>query len=458
MTPIKSNLNKDNCSPISSNCVLWQGPDISCIGLCSGDTVSEVTYKLAVEICAIKEELGLSDLDIKCLVDNCLTCPDPEKTLGVVLQLLINKVCNIQEIVDQFGAGSADEVEVRLAQCFLVDFTDSNGDITNPVPVSSYVQKIAQKICSILTKLDDLDGSIVSLGDDITNLETRVDTLENAGELTIVPTCTGTAVATAIDVAVFNLEQKFCNLQTVTGLPEELILVLDKECKFSTPPGYVASLATPGTSLWNPNDLSSTIADTLNKMWLAICDLRGAVKFIQDSCCQISCDDLIVDFDVKRTVDDQGNLILKLFFFPKTNIPGTWYDCDQTPNAIQPYGFQGTKFTVTDTFGNQFVQYVQLRDQTLQTGVLNDPAYYNDGYIFEISNSALDQSTDFSIDSNVCITDGTNKCVKCLVKNVPYVPVASGCCTITALEDEVTIVYRYCPVQITTTTTTVSIG
>ena len=37
-------LNLDNkpCSPISSNCVVWQGPDIPCIQLCTGDTVSDV--------------------------------------------------------------------------------------------------------------------------------------------------------------------------------------------------------------------------------------------------------------------------------------------------------------------------------------------------------------------------------------------------------------------------------
>ena len=44
-------LNLDNkpCSPISSNCVIWQGPDIPCIKLCTGDTVSDVVAKLATD-------------------------------------------------------------------------------------------------------------------------------------------------------------------------------------------------------------------------------------------------------------------------------------------------------------------------------------------------------------------------------------------------------------------------
>ena len=34
------------CSPLSSNCVVWQGPDIPCIDICNGDTVSDVIANL----------------------------------------------------------------------------------------------------------------------------------------------------------------------------------------------------------------------------------------------------------------------------------------------------------------------------------------------------------------------------------------------------------------------------
>jgi hypothetical protein len=182
MIPINSNLNKDNCVPVSSNCVIWQGPDLSCINLCNGDSVSEVIYKLAVEICAIKDQLNLTDLDLKCLVDACITCPQPEKTLGIVLQLLIDKVCDLQDIIDTLGIGGSTEVEVRLAACFIADFTDSNGDVTNPVPVSVYVQKIAQKICTILSRLDDIDLQITSIDSTLIDIDIRLDALEAAGQ------------------------------------------------------------------------------------------------------------------------------------------------------------------------------------------------------------------------------------------------------------------------------------
>ena len=48
------NLDKSTCNPISSNCVIWGGPDIECINLCKGDTITDVTYKLALELCIFK--------------------------------------------------------------------------------------------------------------------------------------------------------------------------------------------------------------------------------------------------------------------------------------------------------------------------------------------------------------------------------------------------------------------
>ena len=39
------NLDNSPCSPISSNCIVWQGPDIPCIHLCTGDTISDVVNR-----------------------------------------------------------------------------------------------------------------------------------------------------------------------------------------------------------------------------------------------------------------------------------------------------------------------------------------------------------------------------------------------------------------------------
>jgi hypothetical protein len=82
MKAYRSNTEKESCSPVSSNCVIWQGPDLPCINLCKGDSVSDVVYKLAVEICDLKSDIGLTDVDLTCLVQVCQTTPEPAKTLA----------------------------------------------------------------------------------------------------------------------------------------------------------------------------------------------------------------------------------------------------------------------------------------------------------------------------------------------------------------------------------------
>jgi len=437
MIPIKSNLNKDNCSPISSNCVIWQGPDLTCINLCKGDTISEVVYKLAMEICSLKDQLNLSDLDLKCLVDNCLTCPDPEKTLGIVLQLLINKVCDLQEIIDNLGGGSTDEIEVRLASCFISDFTDSNGDVTNPVPVSVYVQKIAQKICGILLRLDGIDAYLAGVDSTLIEIDNRLDILEAAGLPQVTPICSSSPVPKDIDVAFDGLEQAFCSLRSATGLPGDLLDVIDAECQPVPPSNTINSLLDPTVVLWTAGT-SASIADTLTHMWTAICDLRAAVSLIQDTCCAVNCDDLIVDFDVILDYNTQTDEYSLVFYFGnKTDIPLAFYDCNTT---------SGTKFTITDDLGHTNIIYIKIRED-----VLNDTDALTNGYSVLLPGN-INPSSTITIDSNVCITNGELNCVKCVSKTILYTPPVCDYCEITASGD-VTVTYEICPTTTTTSTT-----
>ena len=72
-----------NCLPISSNCTVWEGPNIQCINLCKGDTVTDVVYKLALLICDLKSQLDLTDVDLTCLVQNCQLCNEPDSEIKV---------------------------------------------------------------------------------------------------------------------------------------------------------------------------------------------------------------------------------------------------------------------------------------------------------------------------------------------------------------------------------------
>ena len=84
-------LNLDNkpCSPISSNCVIWQGPDIECINICNGDSVSDVVAALATELCNVLDQINVSSYDLTCLG---FTSACPPKDFEALIQFLINKI------------------------------------------------------------------------------------------------------------------------------------------------------------------------------------------------------------------------------------------------------------------------------------------------------------------------------------------------------------------------------
>jgi len=84
-----TNLEKTACNPVSSTCVIWTGPDIECINLCKGDTVTEVVYKLATELCKVIDTFNVSNYDISCLDLAC-----PPKTFEELIQATITAICN----------------------------------------------------------------------------------------------------------------------------------------------------------------------------------------------------------------------------------------------------------------------------------------------------------------------------------------------------------------------------
>jgi len=78
-------------SPSSS--VVWDGPNIACLKLCKGDTVTDVLYKLAIDHCKVLETLDPSKYDISCFGD--LSCP-PD-TFIKLFQAVIDKICDIEK-------------------------------------------------------------------------------------------------------------------------------------------------------------------------------------------------------------------------------------------------------------------------------------------------------------------------------------------------------------------------
>lgn len=91
---------KDGCIKTSSNCVIWEGPDIPCLKLCNGDNITEVLYKLATKFCDTLVMLDPAQYDISCFND--VNCPPTNFT--ELFQLVIDHICAIELIAGPAGA------------------------------------------------------------------------------------------------------------------------------------------------------------------------------------------------------------------------------------------------------------------------------------------------------------------------------------------------------------------
>ena len=157
MKPI--NLDNSPCSPISSNCVIWQGPDIPCIKLCTGDTVSNVVYKLGMELCNIMDLLDVNGYDLSCF--DLASCKP--QNIQELIQFLIGRICDL-EAVNAAEAATPGSVPkstgadtlVSIAPCFVIG-------TTTVMTIAEYAQAMGARICSIVDQITIINNQINNL-------------------------------------------------------------------------------------------------------------------------------------------------------------------------------------------------------------------------------------------------------------------------------------------------------
>lgn len=274
------NLDSKNCSPISSNCVIWDGPDVSCINLCKGDTVSDVVYKLATELCTLLDQTNVSNYDLTCLgiIPSC-----PPKDFQALITLLIEKICELNSVPEDTPtteSGCPDCI-VSVAECF-VEGTTTNMQLTD------YVQAIASKICQLINEIADLQTQIDLISDRVTILEGATPPSLTLPDITtgcLQPYIAGNPLQAAIDIVVEALindpDIGYCaTIQSLygSGTAADLASVIQGITCITAASNSVASGLTDPMSLtyagqWVTTPL--TLADSLQNLWIAICDLRN---------------------------------------------------------------------------------------------------------------------------------------------------------------------------------------
>jgi hypothetical protein len=279
MEPVSSNINKipakDGCTPISTSCVVWNGPDIPCIGLCKGDTIDKVVYDLAIILCDITTNvLDVSKLDFGCIIGEGECEPS---TLLETLQAIIDKVCEPTDDVDP--GDNYVEPLLPLPEC--LRYINTEGDLVTQLYHSEYTIYIAQKICDILLQIANITSIINNINIRLTEIEAILDGLDmSAPTISVTTQClsysTSIGQTLSIETAFTNLETRLCEYIAILGSISDWTQSLSSICINSTTPLPCGD----GTYGDLPNWISSptTAAASVNNLWVAFCYLNGCVS------------------------------------------------------------------------------------------------------------------------------------------------------------------------------------
>jgi hypothetical protein len=410
MLPINNN-DPAPCTPISSNCVIWQGPDIACIDLCNGDTISDIVNKLALELCAIIDETCTCNPDLSGLtLAACIPATTP-LNLDSVLEAIMTQLCTVV----------APEVEIPwlvLPECLW--FTDGSGQLWKEAPMwstgyaVSWVGIVSTKICSIVTQIDQLYAITVSIATRITALEICAGCVPGGGggfpggggttgtSLTnVVSSYFFPGVLTPVSTLTLAIESSLGEFITAVGSRSAVSTAISAQALSSSTISLSSTASYGSLANWviNPSNLAQSHQD----QWVVLGDVYSAVRDIQDNFISSGCESVNFGFTY-NVVNDAANLPITLNLnFTSCTIPPSYSDCGG-----------GSLVTLTDSNGSSTTSTVNV------TNLQNNPSGAN------IDLSGLNVLNSITVQIDFCATDGINMCQE---KNTQIVPLQIPCPT-----------------------------
>jgi hypothetical protein len=157
------------------------------------------------------------------------------------------------------------------------------------------------------------------------------------------------------------------------------------------------------------NNTVANMAQTINNQWIVICDLANRLKLIETNCCKVSCDSIIVDYNISY---EEGNLVLDFTTALGTKIPTGFIDC-------------GSQLVITNSANLSVAVNIPIAENYKTLPI--DVSIFSTGEIVTLK-------------LNLKMCSGTTTCQKCLSKTIKL---NHGCCSITNTgSTPVDIVYK----------------
>jgi len=391
MKPFSSSSDKENCSPVSSNCVEWQGPFITCINHCKGDSVSDIVYKLSEKVCDLAGTAAVGNVNVTCLLNSCDVLQAPDGTLGSLLQTIVDGICcSVGTLTKKTNTLTQDTANLYKEPILTLptnfQYVDpATGLPVTQLPLSGYAANIGTNASAIKTTVDRQTSQI-------SNQEIRIQNLENSPGYvppTVTPLCSYTGITsgvpTQMNLLLAALENDHCNYRTALGTISNISNASSAQCAFLS---SSAALGQAGTmsSISGWNNTVSNFAQAMQNLWITVCDMRTAVNTIKQNITP-DCSKFLLGF---TNTTNTGRTTVTLIFNSLTVIPSGFTNCP-------------TLSTVSITDGaHTYTNTLNL------TTVGIDPA----GITYTVSGAGLDPLLPYTITVNGCLVSNGTTCSK----------------------------------------------
>lgn len=330
-------------SDIYSGSILWNGKDIPCIGLCNGDTVNEVIYKIATKICSMVSSYeDLSTLDYSCIIDlcnksNCADLSNPEKvTLKLIFQTLLDNDCALQDLIKEIenrinnikNSGLIFNLNLNCIEDALVAICKSTEDYS----LNDLLQAMINVICDNQDKINTITNNVNSLSTSVNNLTELVESSAYT-EPFLTDDCAIETINNGSPLIlsdfVEQLTYKMCSLYTALGTLEQLQSALNLDPTIPK---------------------ATNLAQNEYNQWVIINNLKDRIEYLENNCCNQTCEDINLGFSINWDTEEE-KIVIVFDSLAGTNIPPAFTDC-------------GSTIILTDTEGNSVVNYVTITNNS----------------------------------------------------------------------------------------------
>jgi len=386
-----SNKLSTGCDPVSSNCVIWQGPDLPCINLCNGDTISDVIALLAQELCDIIDAACTCDPNINEVVTGCLLADGAPAftTLDELLNAMIAYMC------DKDNFPNSEWVTTQVPLGCLDYFNEDDQAMQGTLSVEEFLKYLAAEVCKLTSSVHIIEQQINTIFLELEELSSNFPL--QIPDINIAPTCVyvqnelpgGSSVVT-IAVWAVAIETAFCKLRNNVGTEADVQTAISSVCVLGNQPmlSNLGDYGEPTTGEWfSP---VTNLAQGQTNIWKILCDMYLAVSDIKDNCCDTACGDIEYGYVTSMVYDGTGAVSAINFNFTPTFVPAGFYDCGL-----------GATITVNDGVNPAISDNVFVYD-------IQDSAL---GFDFDVT--SLAQSASYNVKVEFCFisTDGSlQKC------------------------------------------------